>query len=242
MQANAPSTQLDAVPRGAVQYNGMLYFAVPTHHPAPSLPPSLPAPPPPPPAPQPQPPVIFTNPWEGWQLPYAPATVGYTPIAVQPPTWPGAAVGFSDTFSSNRPPTVQHFMPQLVRPQGLPVPEYPEEAIPRQMSLSMNVASYAYRPTEEAAPTVPLSVPMPKTRAFSTPADDFPYVPPKEQRNGHARRISVSTKSVNREAMDALGLDSPTTSGVGRLPWQTHSDRLARRVSVHSCGFISCCR
>ena len=33
-----------------------------------------------------------------------------------------------------------------------------------------------------------------------------------------------------RTLLDALGLDS--SSSHGRLPWQTHADRIARRVSI----------
>lgn len=239
MRTNPPATQLDTVPRAAMQYNGTYFYPQQPAPAPPALLPSLPAPHSS--IPHQQMPVIFTNPWEGWQLPYTPASVGYTAVAVNPSAWPGAALGYNDALSGNRTPALQHFVPQFARPQGLPMAEYPEEAIPRQMSMAMTMANYALRPSEEPSPSNPLNLPPPKTRAYSTPADEFPYVPPKEQRNGHARRISVSTKSVNREAMDALGLDSPTTeSASGRLPWQTHSDRLARRVSahLHSCGLV----
>lgn len=222
-----------------MQYNGTYFYPQQPAPAPPALLPSLPAPHSS--IPHQQMPVIFTNPWEGWQLPYTPASVGYTAVTVNPSAWPGAALGYNDALSGNRTPALQHFVPQFARPQGLPMAEYPEEAIPRQMSMAMTMANYALRPSEEPSPSNPLNLPPPKTRAYSTPADEFPYAPPKEQRNGHARRISVSTKSVNREAMDALGLDSPTTeSASGRLPWQTHSDRLARRVSahLHSCGLV----
>ena len=101
-------------------------------------------------------------------------------------------------------------------------------------------------------PSAPTSVP----RALSTsaapvpePQEEFPYVAPKHQQVGHARRVSVATNananpsgtagpgdehaSAGREGLDALGLDS---TAHGRMPWQTHgTDRGGRRVSFSAC-------
>lgn len=214
LQASVPG-HADAVPRGAMQYPGMFYFNVPSQ-PPPSLAPPLSLPPPPQaPTMTSQPPVAFTNPWEGWQMqvPYTPAAMTYTPMAVTAPSWP--TVGFNE--SSNRPPAVPYFAVSVYDDTTLPQPPAPEyeDPVPRQAHMS----NYTYHP-------VPVDE-APQPRSFSTPNEDFPYVPPKEQRNGHAKRVSVSLQ--NKEAMDALGLDS---SSHGRLPWQTHSDRLARRVSA----------
>ncbi|RPD55008.1 hypothetical protein L227DRAFT_579993 [Lentinus tigrinus ALCF2SS1-6] len=213
LQPNQPSHP-DAVPRGAMHYPGMFYFNM-SSQPPPSLPPPHPVPPPqapvmPPPQP---PPVIFTNPWEGWQMqmPYTPTAMAYTPVAVTAPAWP--SIGFNE--SSNRPPALPQFSVSTYEDPALfqlPMPGY-EDPAPRQAHMS----NYTYHP-------VPAVEEAPKPRAFSTPNEDFPYVPPKEQHNRHAKRVSVSLH--NKEAMDALGLDS---SSHGRLPWQTHSDRLARR-------------
>lgn len=201
-----------------MQYPGMFYFNMPSQAP-PSVPPPLPVPPPPQapalPPPQGLPPVIFTNPWEGWQvqMPYTPTGMAYTPVAVTAPAWP--SFGYSE--SSNRPPALPQFSVSTHEDPALPqlsMPGY-EDPVPRQTHMS----NYTYHPVpvEEA----------PKPRSFSTPNEEFPYVPPKEQHNRHAKRVSVSLQ--NKEAMDALGLDSTSH---GRLPWQTHSDRLTRRVSA----------
>ncbi|KAH9838724.1 uncharacterized protein C8Q71DRAFT_705155 [Rhodofomes roseus] len=50
--------------------------------------------------------------------------------------------------------------------------------------------------------------------------DQFPYVPPKTQRVGHARRVSVALRS--KEDTDALGLFSGAPE---RQSWQTHGSR-----------------
>ncbi|RDX41964.1 hypothetical protein OH76DRAFT_1411656 [Lentinus brumalis] len=209
LQPSVPG-HADAVPRGAMQYPGMFYFNVPSQRP-PSLPPPL-SHPPQAPTMTSQPPVVFTNPWEGWQMqvPYTSAAMSYTPMAVTAPSWP--TVGFSE--SSNYSPAVPYFAVSAYDDPTLPQPSAPgyEDAVPRQTHMS----NYTYHP-------VPVDE-APQPRSFSTPNEDFPYVPPKDQRNGHAKRVSVSLQ--NKEAMDALGLDS---SSHGRLPWQTHSDRLARR-------------
>ena len=70
----------------------------------------------------------------------------------------------------------------------------------------------------------------------SAPEDEFPYVAPRNQQVGHARRVSVATNpglaagssqaQAQNMGLDALGLDSTAHE---RMPWQTHG---ARRVSA----------
>ncbi|KAI0750256.1 hypothetical protein C8Q80DRAFT_680039 [Daedaleopsis nitida] len=171
------------------------------------------------------------------------------------PSGAGNAYGASAlNMLPDRPPSTEE-------PSGVPAPQ------PLRPSFAFSTTTTL----KTAATAESTQASVPKARAFSTPADesDLPYVPSRPRAGqGHARRISVSTqaqtqtqtqaRTLNRDAMDALGLDSSSSSssakysggngadigrmlspsgsgsGGGRLPWQTHSaDRLARRVSVH---------
>ena len=210
-----PPSQPDTVPRGAIQHNGMFYFGMPqAQPPAPSLP-------------QPlalassglQPRVIFTNPWEPWPAPFtSPMGMPFTPATVNPPTWQG--VGAS---GAGQPP--------MFSPVGGPQPMFNFMFNEPQPAPPIPAPPYQSHPPAEPSSQKPASFSVYAPPAASE--NEFPYVPPKDQRVGHARRVSVTIKS--KEDLDALGLDS--SSSHGRLPWQTHADRIARRVSI----FLSRC-
>ncbi|KAI0951493.1 hypothetical protein AcW1_008527 [Taiwanofungus camphoratus] len=72
-------------------------------------------------------------------------------------------------------------------------------------------------------------------RPSVTEDDEFPYVPPKNQRVGHARRISVTLKS--KEDSDVLGLYTMGTSP--RESWKTHGDRTERRSWAPSSSSVN---
>ncbi|KAH9937858.1 uncharacterized protein BXZ73DRAFT_44818 [Epithele typhae] len=213
-QQHPPVAHSDAVPRGAVPYNGMFYFNMPQTQP----------PPPPQPAALPpamslspvqlvQSPVVFTNPWH-WPLSYSPPIMGYPHphhVAYAPPTWPSLSPVEAPAYPG---PTM--------------LPQMPGPAPP---TFSPPLQPFSFPPPPQAMESLPqtdLARPTPLvTRSFSAAPDgDFPYVAPREQRVGHARRVSVTIKS--REDLAGLGLDS-TVSAHERLPWQTHGDRGERR-------------
>ncbi|TBU41507.1 hypothetical protein BD309DRAFT_965091 [Dichomitus squalens] len=208
-----PPSQPDTVPRGAMLHNGMFYFNVGQPQPmAPSI-----LQPPAPPLSGPQPPVVFTNPWETWPIPFTPpAGMAFTPFAFNPPTWQGVVpVGLADSGAGQQP---------MFSPVAGPQPTFDLAfGEPRLRQSMERPPNHPFRPAEVSATQ--------RTSSFSVatappaPETEFPYVPPKNQRVGHARRVSVTIKS--KEDLDALGLDS--SSSHGRLPWQTHADRVARR-------------
>lgn len=66
-----------------------------------------------------------------------------------------------------------------------------------------------------------MSLATPQRQDFSEL--EFPYVPPREQRAGHARRVSVVVKS--KEESDVLAASRPRAH---RASWQAH---LAHKVS-----------
>ncbi|KAI0667975.1 hypothetical protein C8Q78DRAFT_307971 [Trametes maxima] len=203
LQASVPPP--DPVPRGAVPYNGMMYFNMQSQQQQQQQPHSLPLPPPPPPPPtltlppmQQQ--VLAANLFEAWRFPYPPTPMTYMPLMVSPPAWPDNGL----RWPNNMMPFVRQ---GLARP---PMPSIGDTNMP-PLPPSGNVAN---RPVPE------------HTRDLSLPISDseLPYIPPKQQKSGHARRVSVTIKG--REDLDALGLDS---SSHGRQPWQTHGDRIGRR-------------
>ncbi|KAI1792081.1 hypothetical protein LXA43DRAFT_972694 [Ganoderma leucocontextum] len=237
-----PPSQPDTVPRGAMHYNGMFYYNVPQPQPmARSLPPPLALPPS-----GAQPPVLFTNPWEAWQMPYTPtaAPMPFTPIAMNhpPAAWqvPGLGLGlasdsgkvlgmgppqpmFSPVAVTGPPPAFDFtvYSPPPPPPLGAPAPA-PAPQANYGYSYNYTYGNHGTGAEEPAAAQRP-----PSFSVSAAPESEFPYVPPKSQRVGHARRVSVTIKSKESEDLDALGLD---TSSHGRLPWQTHAlDRAARR-------------
>ncbi|KAI9067751.1 hypothetical protein FKP32DRAFT_235076 [Trametes sanguinea] len=197
----------DLIPRGAVPYNGTLYFPYRSPQPPPAMSafnlPALNLPP------QGQPQMFMPNPWEAaWRLPYPQTPMTYMPPAmVSPPAWPDNGARWPDNLAS-------------YPPQGfprLPVPAF-DQPSPNAGAMSASHSGYAYnQPVDDAEATGgPSSLPLPES--------EMPYIPPKHQQVGHARRISVTIK--RKEDLDALALDS---SSRGRQPWQTHGDRQGRR-------------
>ena len=88
-----------------------------------------------------------------------------------------------------------------------------------QVQVQQGGSHAAYEAAEQDEHSRGCSLPIPDS--------ELPYIPPKQQRVGHARRVSVTIKG--KEDLDALALD---TTSRGRQPWQTHGDRLGRRVSA----------
>ncbi|KAI0636336.1 hypothetical protein C8Q77DRAFT_1216727 [Trametes polyzona] len=196
-------SQSDNVPRGAYPHNGMLYFNNAQSLPQP---PQLPSPLVLPRLPQP--PVALPNPWELWGPAYPPTPLAYMPVMVSPQhVWQSVDNSFrwpSVDDAASLPP------PPLARPTQ------PTLDVEHHTSSPSTSANYTYEPAHEHA----------RDSSLPNPDDDLPYVPSKQRQVGHARRVSVTIKG--KEDLDALGIDSSTH---GRLPWQTHGDRLGRRVS-----------
>ncbi|KAH9846463.1 hypothetical protein C2E23DRAFT_852813 [Lenzites betulinus] len=203
----AAITPSDLVPRGAMPYNGMLYFNT-------QQPPPQPLPPPQPPQLRlslpPQAPMMLSSPWQPWRFPYSPnlGQVTYYPVMMSPQgPWPG-----QDT---SRPwpdiNTAGPYQPQLF-------PNFVGSSFgvdPARSSPGSSSPNYTYEPIVEPS----------HGSALSVPDSDLPYIPSKqEQRAGHTRRVSVTIKS--KEDLEALALDS---GGQSRQSWQTHGDRLGRR-------------
>ncbi|PIL28364.1 hypothetical protein GSI_09515 [Ganoderma sinense ZZ0214-1] len=251
-----PPSHPDAVPRGAMHYNGMFYYNVP-QPPQPTAPPSLPPPIAiPPSGPQP-PPMVFTNPWEAWQVPYTPnaATMPYSPVAMNPlhAAWqmPGHGLGLGLGLAADSGkvmglgPPQPMFSPVAVAgpPPAFDAAVYSPPPPPPPAAPAPALANYTYghgygygcgndgTDTEEPAGAAQTSrrPPSLSVSVSAAPESEFPYVPPKGQRVGHARRVSVTIKCRSKESedLDALGLD---TGSHGRMPWQTHAlDRVGRR-------------
>ncbi|KAI0833871.1 hypothetical protein BC628DRAFT_1406780 [Trametes gibbosa] len=204
----AALTQSDLISPGALPYNGMFYFN--TQQPLlQSLPPPpqlrLPLPP--------QPPMMLGSPWQAWRFPYPPTPLTYVPVMMGPQaSWP--------VHDTNR-PLPDFNAATMWPPQVFPKfvgPSFNTE--PSQSSPDSHSPNYTYEPIIE----------HPHVGALPVPDSDLPYIPSKsEPRAGHARRISVTIK--NKEDLDALALDSGTQR---RQPWQTHGDRVGRRVSATS--------
>ena len=185
-------------------------------------------------------------------MPYTPsaAAMPYSPAAMNPPppaAWqvPGLGLGlaldsakvlgmgppqpmFSPIVVAGPPPAFDVSVYSPPPPLSLAVPP----PVPVPAPAPNYTYSYTYgsrHGTDEGEPAAVAQRP-PSLSVSAAPESEFPYVPPKSQRVGHARRVSVTIKSKESEDLDALGLD---TSSHGRLPWQTHAlDRVARRVSV----------
>ncbi|CDO68230.1 hypothetical protein BN946_scf184870.g4 [Trametes cinnabarina] len=199
----------DLVPRGAVPYNGTMYFPYRSPQPPPAMPafnlPTLNLPPPPG-----QQQMFLSNPWEAvWRIPYPQTPMAYIPPMLSPTAWPDNAPRWPDNLAP-------------YPPQGfpkLPVPAFDE---PNMNSASAMPGSqsgnYGYEYSVEDAETAH------GHPSLSIPESEMPYVPPKHQQVGHARRVSVTIK--RKEDLDALALDS---SSRGRQQWQTHGDRHERR-------------
>ena len=241
-----------------MHYNGMFYYNVPQPQPtAPSLPPPIAIPPS-----GHQPPMVFTNPWEAWQVPYTPnaPAIPYSPVAMnhlhaawQVPTGLGLGLGLASESGKvmGLGPPQPMFSPVAVAgpPTTFDVTLY---SPPPPLTAPAPPANYTYGPsygygygnhgTDAEEPAAAAQRP-PSLSVSAAPESEFPYVPPKSQRVGHARRVSVTIKSKESEDLDALGLDTSTSSH-GRMPWQTHAlDRVSRRVSVFSFVFATspCC-
>ncbi|OJT03590.1 hypothetical protein TRAPUB_5766 [Trametes pubescens] len=217
--------QSDVVPRGAIPYNGMLYFNAQSpvqqrpqqqqqqqqHHqyqqqqrqlPALSIP-NLPS----------QPPMMLGSPWQTWGMPYPPTPMTYVPMIAQLP-W--QVQDTSARWSENtatapiRPPTLPRFAGPVFNMNLNPF-----DVIPSPSSPESSSPNYTYEPIAEHS----------RGHSLPIPDSELPYVPQKrEQQVGHTRRVSVTIKG--KEDLDALGLDSTSR---GRQPWQTHGDRLGRR-------------
>ena len=240
-----------------MHYNGMFYYNVPQPQPtAPSLPPPIAIPPS-----GHQPPMVFTNPWEAWQVPYTPnaPAIPYSPVAMnhlhaawQVPTGLGLGLGLASESGK-----VMGLGPQpMFSPVAVAGPPTTFDVTlyspPPPLTAPAPPANYTYGPsygygygnhgTDAEEPAAAAQRP-PSLSVSAAPESEFPYVPPKSQRVGHARRVSVTIKSKESEDLDALGLDTSTSSH-GRMPWQTHAlDRVSRRVSVFSFVFAPspCC-
>ncbi|KAI0648638.1 hypothetical protein C8Q79DRAFT_998697 [Trametes meyenii] len=210
----------DPVPRGAVPYNGMMYFNMQSPQQQKQQQHSLPLPPPPPPPPPALtlPPIqqqlLAANLFEAWRFPYPPTPMTYMPVMVSPPAWPDIGLRWPDNMVP-----FSH--------QGLPRPHVPSFSSPNPLQPPTQTLPALNSVTPDHSHDI----------SHSIPDSELPYVPPKQQKNGHARRVSVTIKG--REDLDALGLDS--TSRV-RQPWQSHGDRIGRRSwapsssSLHAVG------
>ncbi|KAL1949940.1 hypothetical protein VTO73DRAFT_8821 [Trametes versicolor] len=217
-------TQSD-VPRGAIPYNGMLYFNAQSpvqqrppqqqqqqqqhqyqqqHRQLPALTiPNMPS----------QPPMMMSSPWQGWAMPYPPTPMTYVPMIAQhpwqvqdtSPRWPG-----NSATAPIRPPTLPRFAGPVFSMNTNPF-----DVIPSPSSPVSSSPNYTYEPIPEHS----------RGHSLPIPDSELPYIPQKrEQQAGHARRVSVTIKG--KEDLDALGLDSTSR---GRQAWQTHGDRLGRR-------------
>ena len=80
--------------------------------------------------------------------------------------------------------------------------------MPSELPVIPRLEDYQISPIQQDAPALPLSSPamlrgdLDSTttpgKAMVTQEDEFPYQPPKDQRVGHARRISVNIKKHGR--------------------------------------------
>ncbi|KAI0656394.1 hypothetical protein C8Q70DRAFT_1056632 [Cubamyces menziesii] len=254
-----PVEQQDHVPRGAVPINGTMYFPV-RSPPPPPPPPQMQQPQMPPPpipvlnlSPPMQSPIVAPNMWDAWRMAYPPTPLTYMPMMAGPAVWPdNAAIGIG--WQESRAPYAPQGLPMLPVPayEGLsPTPLlhvhaqaqanaqrqaqarlHAQAQAQAQVQVQQGGSHAAYEAAEQDEHSRGCSLPIPDS--------ELPYIPPKQQRVGHARRVSVTIKG--KEDLDALALD---TTSRGRQPWQTHGDRLGRRswapssTSLHARGAMT---
>ncbi|KAI0365504.1 hypothetical protein BV20DRAFT_973042 [Pilatotrama ljubarskyi] len=206
-----PTAQPDPVPRGAISYNGMLYYNNQQPQQAQAMP-SLNLPPP-----AQQASMLFTNPWDVWRLSYPQTPMTYMPVVFSPPPgppWPDTSFRWPDIAMPSAPPA----MPRL------PTPPFDTQ----RPGAPLQAANIPSEPLVEHS----------RVRSRPVSEHELPYVPPKQpQQVGHARRVSVTIKG--KEDLDALALDSSSrvrqpwqTHGdrLGRRSWAPSSS------SVHATG------
>ncbi|GBE90081.1 hypothetical protein BKA93DRAFT_797033 [Sparassis latifolia] len=142
--------------------------------------------------------------YEPWRQPYIALSqsrnYGHTSPEVRP--WRDRPI-----YEVGPPPAPVSFQPRAYTPPFAPPVQDVIQAAPSSQS------ALEYQPAVESAGP-PITAPH-----------EFPYVPPKNQRSGHARRVSVALKS--KEDSDALFLVDPVSSE--RESWKTHGDRLSHR-------------
>ncbi len=186
-------------------------------------------------------------------MPYTPTATAmpYSPVAMNHPhaAWQLSGLGLagSDTRKVMGLGPPQPMFSPAGPPPAFDVTVYsppppPPLAVPAPAPQANYTYAYAYgsygAEAEEPAAAATAQRPPSLSVSAAPEHEPFPYVPPKGQRVGHARRVSVTIKSKESEDLDALGLD---TSSHGRMPWQTHAlDRVARRVSVSFLRLWAC--
>ncbi|KAH9926534.1 hypothetical protein B0H21DRAFT_139418 [Amylocystis lapponica] len=208
---------------GAYQYSGTTYFPVSQ---APQTPFQAQAPR-----------SMWSYPYETWRPMYNSNVPpgGYVPSSPEAPPWIDSRSWDNHVAWNNRPQWEEHLaqpradppiyevgpfpmaLPPPPRKNAHAIPATPQsDHIPGpvvQIAPSTPSPSYPYQPLRESNFT-----------QMSTKEDEFPYVPQKNQRVGHARRVSVTLKS--KEDSDAFGL---VGTGHQRESWKTHGDRFGHR-------------
>ncbi|KAI0077794.1 hypothetical protein K474DRAFT_1037501 [Panus rudis PR-1116 ss-1] len=186
-------------PPGTVQVRGTTYFQV--------------APPPPPPAITHSglaAPPTYSQPMAQQPSPQYSYSLSYSPLAPSVPSgyspYSPASIPFLSPVYEARP----SLPPVSVAPMTAPPPEDPHRFTAGGSSGALDTQILTPEVRSSTAPSV----------ARSEGIEEFPYKPPAQQRLGHTRRYSVSTKS--KEDSDALGL---ATQSARREPWMTHSKR-----------------
>ncbi|CCL99923.1 uncharacterized protein FIBRA_01948 [Fibroporia radiculosa] len=220
--------------------------APPAHmHPHPHPPPApLQLPPPPPMRPYDAPSLEYTHsfgsqsfgspPWMGPRTPISPPTqmtgvYAYDPHAPYPHPHPHALTtpDYRMPVPMPSPAWKGHIIYEAdVRPLSFPAPPsmsaVPQGALQLQGPSGSGPPQRVVHPPAEGSVATGVAVPAGPS---ATGEDEFPYVPPKMQRVGHARRISVALRS--KEDSDALGLFKG--DAVRRESWQTHGTRHAHK-------------
>ncbi|KAH9917261.1 uncharacterized protein B0H18DRAFT_40834 [Fomitopsis serialis] len=230
-----PPSPVETTLGGAVQYQGTTYFP---------LRPQLPASPP-----APSVPVPSLHIYEPQRSNEPMVRMGYGQYLGSPP-WqhqvsPAALsspLQYSTSYSSMSSLEAPGFaldvprMPAPMHPSYAPHPRTPpfrDRLIYAANPLLGHPTPTPAEPMHRRDPSIPrTTVPVPqsimedlhKLSVAEEGEEQFPYVPPKTQRAGHARRVSVALRS--KEDTDALGLFSGAPA---RQPWQTHGGRSAHK-------------
>jgi len=211
-----PPSPVDGTLSRAVQFQGTTYFPVSPQNSV--SPPARPTFRPPVPAYDPRRPYdimpiqshMFTSPpWQPPASPHASNTSGYSVDSQRPP----------NTMAFN-------YQPTIVSPPWRDRAIYSTGPLAGQSAAPTAAQAAAKRESSIPRSSLIYQAIMEDLTKLAPQEEQFPYVPPKSQRVGHARRVSVTLKS--KEDTDALGLFSGGGGGGGgssRESWKTHGNR-----------------